>query len=174
MPDERDVFALPALMALHHSRRAARVRDGEIVPLASQDRSLWDMAQVARGRAFLSRATALGAAGTYAVQAAIASLQTEPEIDWPAVAALYDRLYELTGSPVVALNRAVAVAETSGPLEALALADGLDLGEYRYFHSTRAELLRRAGDVDGARAKSPETVRWCQGVVSSGVNSRGE
>jgi RNA polymerase sigma-70 factor (ECF subfamily) len=158
MPDERDVYALLALMSLHDSRRAARVRDGEIVPLASQDRSLWDMAQVARGRAFLSRATALGAAGVYAVQAAIASLQTEPEIDWPAVAALYDRLYELTGSPVVALNRAVAVAEMSGPVEALALVDSLDLGEYRYFHSTRAELLRRAGDVDGARAAYREAL----------------
>jgi RNA polymerase sigma-70 factor (ECF subfamily) len=151
MPDERDVFALLALMLLHDSRRAARVRDGEIVPLAAQDRGLWDMAQVSRGRAMLARATALGAAGVYAVQASIAALQTEPEIDWPAVAVLYERLYELTGSPVVALNRAVAVAETEGPRAALALVDTLDLGEYRYFHSTRAELLRRAGEVAAAR-----------------------
>ena len=151
MPDERDVFALLALMLFHDSRRAARVRDGEVVPLASQDRSLWDMAQVARGRAMLGRATALGASGVYAVQAAIAALQTEPEIDWPAVAVLYERLYELTGSPVVALNRAVAVAETEGPRAALALVDALDLGDYRYVHSTRAELLRRAGDVAAAR-----------------------
>jgi RNA polymerase sigma-70 factor (ECF subfamily) len=151
MPDERDVFALLALMLLHDSRRAARVRDGEIVPLADQDRGQWDLAQVSRGRAMLARATALGAAGVYAVQASIAALQTEPEIDWPAVAVLYERLYELTGSPVVALNRAVAVAETEGPRAALAIVDALDLGEYRYFHSTRAELLRRAGEVAAAR-----------------------
>jgi len=151
MPDERDVFALLALMLLHDSRRAARVRDGEIVPLAAQDRGLWDMAQVSRGRAMLARATALGAAGVYAVQASIAALQTEPEIDWPAVAVLYERLYELTGSPVVALNRAVAVAETEGPRAALAIVDALDLGGYRYFHSTRAELLRRAGETAAAR-----------------------
>ncbi|MFL6126816.1 RNA polymerase sigma factor [Actinophytocola sp.] len=151
MPDERDVFALLALMLLHDARRAARVRDGEIVPLAAQDRRRWDAAQLERGRAALARATALGAAGTYAVQAAIAALQTEPEIDWPAVAVLYGRLYELTGSPVVALNRAVAVAETEGPRAALAIVDGLDLGDYRYFHSTRAELLRRGGEVAAAR-----------------------
>jgi RNA polymerase sigma-70 factor, ECF subfamily len=151
MPDERDVFALLALLLLHDSRRAARVRDGETVPLAEQDRGLWDLARVSRGRAMLARATALGAAGVYAVQASIAALQTEPEIDWPAVAVLYGRLHELTGSPVVALNRAVAVAETEGPRAALALVDALDLGGYRYFHSTRAELLRRAGEVAAAR-----------------------
>jgi RNA polymerase sigma-70 factor (ECF subfamily) len=151
MPDERDAFALLALMLLHDSRRAARVRDGEIVPLASQDRTLWDLPQLERGRAMLARATALGAAGVYAVQASIAALQTEPEIDWPAVAVLYERLYELTGSPVVALNRAVAIAETDGPRAALSIVDNLDLGDYRYFHSTRAELLRRAGEVSAAR-----------------------
>lgn len=158
MPDERDVFALLALMELHDSRRAARVREGEIVPLASQDRSLWDTARIARGRQHLARATALGASGVYAVQAAIAALQTEPDIDWPAVAALYDRLYELTGSPVVALNRAVAVAEISGPRAALAVVDALDLREYRYYHSTRAELLSRAGDVAAARAAYREAL----------------
>ena len=98
------------------------------------------------------RATALGAKGAYAIQSAIAALQTEPQIDWPAVAALYDRLHDVTGSPVVDLNRAVAIAETDGPNAALAIVDALDLGNYRYFHSTRAELLRRVGDVDARAA----------------------
>ncbi|GAA5070552.1 RNA polymerase sigma-70 factor (ECF subfamily) [Thermocatellispora tengchongensis] len=152
MPAEPEVAALLALMLLHDSRRAARVRDGEIVPLAEQDRGLWDTAQIREGLGLLDRALARGGGGAYTVQAAIAAHQAEERIDWPAVAALYDRLGELTGSPVVALNRAVAVAETEGPQAALALVDALDLDGYRYFHSTRAELLRRLGDVEGARA----------------------
>jgi RNA polymerase sigma-70 factor, ECF subfamily len=139
-------------MLMHDSRRAARVRDGEIVPLHEQDRRLWSTAQLGEGRVLLDRATALGASGAYAVQATIAALQTEPRIDWPAVAALYDRLRALTGSPVVDLNRAVAVAEVAGPRAALAIVDALDLDDYRYLHSTRAELLRRAGDIAAARA----------------------
>ncbi|MFI6267228.1 RNA polymerase sigma factor [Micromonospora sp. NPDC051006] len=151
MPDEPDALALLALMLLHDSRRAARVRDGQIVPLNEQDRSLWNTIQIEEGRALLDRATSLGARGTYAVQAAIAALQTEPQIDWPAVAALYDRLRELTRAPVVELNRAVAVAEVDGPNAALAIVDALDLDDYRYLHSTRAELLRRLGDSAAAR-----------------------
>lgn len=152
MPDQPEVPALLALMLLHDSRRASRTRDGEFVPLPEQDRLLWDIAQIERGRALLNHATALGASGPYAVQAAIAALQTDPEIDWPAVAALYSLLRELTGSPIVELNRAVAVAQTDGPGAALAIVDALELDHYRYFHSTRAELLRRLGDVAAARA----------------------
>jgi RNA polymerase sigma-70 factor (ECF subfamily) len=152
MPDEAEALALLALMLLHDSRRAARTRDGELIPLAEQDRGRWDRARIEEGRTLLARATALGANGVYAVQAAIAALQTEPRIDWPAIAMLYERLHELTGSPVVALNRAVAIAETDGPRAALALIDGLDLDDYRYLHSTRAELLRRAGDDPAAAA----------------------
>ena len=152
MPDEAEALALLALMLLHDSRRDARVRDGELVPLAEQDRGRWDTAQIGEGRALLARATALGANGVYAVQASIAALQTERHIDWPAVAVLYGRLHELTGSPVVALNRAVAIAETDGHRAALAIVDGLDLDDYRYLHSTRAELLRRAGDLPAAEA----------------------
>jgi RNA polymerase sigma-70 factor (ECF subfamily) len=152
MPDEPEALALLALMLLHDSRRGARVRDGEIVVLAEQDRGLWDAARIAEGRALLDRAIALHARGAYAVQAAIASLQTETPVDWPAVAALYGRLGELTRSPVVELNRAVAVAETEGPAAALAIVDALDLDGYRYLHSTRAELLRRLGDAGAARA----------------------
>ncbi|RSN12616.1 RNA polymerase subunit sigma-24 [Nonomuraea sp. WAC 01424] len=151
MPGEPEVAALLALMLLHDSRRAARVRDGEIVLLGEQDRALWVAAQIREGRALLGRAVALGAAGPYAVQAAVADLQTERPIDWPAVAALYGRLRELTGSAVVELNRAVAVAEVEGPGTALAVLDGLPLEDYRYYHSTRADLLRRLHDTEGAR-----------------------
>ena len=151
LPREPTVSALLALMLLHDSRRAARVRDGELVTLAEQDRACWDSEELAEGRALLERALARGARGPYALQAAIAELQSHERIDWPAVVALYDALGRETGSPVVALNRAVAVAETEGPAAALAIVDALDLEDYRYLHSTRAELLRRLGDADGAR-----------------------
>ncbi len=147
MPGEPEVTGLLALMLLHDSRRDARIRDGEIVLLHEQDRRLWKTAQIEEGRALLGRPD-----GVYAVQAAIAALQTEERIDWPAVNALYGRLRDLTGSAVVELSRAVAVAEIEGPGTALALVDALDLDGYRYFHSTRAELLRRIGDVPAARA----------------------
>jgi predicted RNA polymerase sigma factor len=145
MPDEPEVHGLLALMLCHDARRRARVAGDEIVLLADQDRSLWDAAQLAEGRVALDRALALRGRGPYVVQAAIASLQAEPEIDWSQVAALYARLSELTGSPVVELNRAVAVAEAGDPGAALGIVDGLELDEYRYLHSTRAELLRRLG-----------------------------
>jgi RNA polymerase sigma-70 factor, ECF subfamily len=152
MPDEPEVHGLLALMLCHDARRGARLAGEEIVLLAEQDRSRWDAAQLAEGRAALDRAVALRGRGPYVVQAAIASLQAEPEVDWPQVAALYARLLELTRSPVVALNRAVAVAEAGEPAEALAIVDALALDEYRYLHSTRAELLRRLGRSDEARA----------------------
>lgn len=153
MADEPEVHGLLALMLLHDSRRQARVVDGELVPLAEQDRSLHDQVSVREGRIALERALALRpTAGPYVLQAAIASLQAEPEIDWPEVALLYERLEQLTGSPVVALNRAVAIAEAGRPEQALTMVDALELGDYRYLHSTRAELLRRLGRVDESRA----------------------
>ncbi len=145
MPDEAEVHALLALMRLHHARRRARFADGELVLLADQDRDRWDAEEIAAGRAGLQRALALHGRGPYVLQAAIASLHTEAPIDWPRVAALYDELFRLTGSPVVELNRAVAVAESGRPEAALAIVDALHLDEYRYLHSTRAELLRRLG-----------------------------
>lgn len=151
MPDEPEAAALLALMLLHDARRDARVRDGEIVLLHDQDRTSWNAEQITAGRALLDRAIALGGRGPYTVQAAIAALQVETPIDWPAVVALYGQLGELTGSPVVALNRAVAVAEVEGPRAALAIVDALEIADYRYLHSTRAELLRRLGDHDAAR-----------------------
>jgi RNA polymerase sigma-70 factor (ECF subfamily) len=152
MPDEHEVHGLLGLMLLHESRRGARFRDGELVLLADQDPELWDPAGIAAGRAALDRALALRGGGPYVVQAAIASLHADEERDWPQIAALYGELSRLTASPVVELNRAVAVAEVDGPEAGLAIADDLDLGDYRYLHSTRAELLRRLGRVDEARA----------------------
>ncbi|WP_232660757.1 RNA polymerase sigma factor [Pseudonocardia sp. TRM90224] len=153
LPDQPRVTALLALMLLHDSRRAARVRDGELVPMADQDRSLWDTAQIEEGRKLLDSAVARGARGAYPLQAAIAELQTEDPIDWPSVARLYETLVDETGSAVAALNRAVAVAEIDGPAAALAIVDALDLDDdYRYLHSTRAELQRRLGDGQAARA----------------------
>jgi RNA polymerase sigma-70 factor, ECF subfamily len=143
MPDEAEVHALLALMRLHHARRRARFVDGELIRLADQDRTLWDAGQIASGRAHLDRALALRGRGPYVLQAAIASLQLDDPIDWPEICALYEQLSRLTGSPVVELNRAVAVAEAGAPDEALAIVDGLSLDGYRYLHSTRAELLRR-------------------------------
>jgi RNA polymerase sigma-70 factor (ECF subfamily) len=153
MADEAEVHGLLALMLLHDSRREARVVDGQLVPLAEQDRSRHDRSKVKAGRDALTRALALQpAAGPYVVQAAIASLQAEETVDWVEVEVLYERLERLTGSPVVALNRAVAVAEAGAPDRALELVDSLELRDYRYLHSTRAELLRRLGRRDEARA----------------------
>ena len=121
--------------------------------LDDQDRSLWDAGRIEQGRA-AARPGARRCAGAaaYVLQAAIASLQAEAEIDWPQVAALYGELARVTGSPVVELNRAVAVAQTGAAEAALAIVDGLALDDYRYLHSTRGELLRRLGRPDEARA----------------------
>src|SRR6266540_1561806 len=151
MPDEPEVHGLLAMMLLLDARREARFRNGDLVLLADQDRSLWDTAQIADGRAVLDRALALHGGGPYVVQAAIASLHAEEPRDWPQIAALYGELSRLTGSPVVELNRAVAVAEAQGPEAGLDIVDRLDLDDYRYLHSTRGELLRRLGRTDEAR-----------------------
>ena len=153
MPDEPEVHGLLALMLLLAARRAARFTPGgDVVLLADQDPALWDPEAIARGRAALERALALRGGGPYVVQAAIASLHAagEPR-DWPQIAALYAELARLTGSPVVELNRAVAVAEAEGPAAGLAIADGLALDGYHYLHAARAELLRRLGRTDEAR-----------------------
>ena len=152
MPDESEVLALGALMLINDARRHARFRDGELVLFDEQDRSLWNAEQIAEGRALLERATALGAAGPYVLQAAIADLHLQEPRDWEQIALLYGALSRLTGSPVVEVNRAVAVGETAGPQAALEILDALDLHDYRYLHSTRADLLRRVGRGDEARA----------------------
>jgi RNA polymerase sigma-70 factor (ECF subfamily) len=155
MPDEPEVHGLLAMMLLHDARRDARMRDGELVLLADQDRSLWNAEQIAHGRVVLDRALALrggGVGGIYLIQAAIASLHATDPVDWPQIAALYAELARLTSSPVVELSRAVAVAEEQGPEAGLAIVERLDLDDYRYLHATRGELLRRLGRVDEARA----------------------
>jgi RNA polymerase sigma-70 factor, ECF subfamily len=151
MPDEPEVHALVALMLLHDARRAARFRGGDLVLIADQDRSLWDQDQIAEGRASLERALAQRGRGPYVVQAAIASLHVDDPPDWRQIAALYGELSRLTGSPVVELNRAVAVAETDGPEAGLAIVDRVHLDDYRYLHSTRCDLLRRLDRRDEAR-----------------------
>jgi len=150
MPDEPEPAALLALMLCHDARRAARAPDGVLVPLEEQDRTRWDHAMIAEGRSLVDRVLARPSRGPYAVQAAIAVLQTEDQIDWPEVVALYDELVTLTGSPVVELNRAAAVALAGAPERALRLVEGLDLDGYQYLHSTRAEILRRLDRPDEA------------------------
>jgi RNA polymerase sigma-70 factor (ECF subfamily) len=151
MPDQGAVLALVALMLLHDARRAARLRDGEIVLFDDQDRALWDEQQITEGRELLQRALERGDTGPYAVQAAIADLHLHQPRDWRQIAALYGTLAVQTGSPVVELNRAIAVAEIDGPSAGLAVLDALELDHYRYFHSARADLLRRAGRKGEAR-----------------------
>ena len=152
MPDEPEVHGLLALMLINDARRNARVADGAVVLLRDQDRSLWDAAQIEEGRAVLDRALALGGRDAYVLQAAIAALHVEEPQDWPQLAALYGELARRTGSPVVELNQAAALAEAGDVDAALALLDRLQLDSYHYVHSTRAELLRRLDRVDEARA----------------------
>ena len=150
MPDEPEVHGLLALMLLNDARREARFADGELVLLKDQDRGLWDEDQMREGRGRLDRALALGGRGQYLVQAALADLHAEAHPDWPQIAALYGELARLTGSPVVELNQAAALAEAGETETALALTDTLELDSYHYLHSTRGELLSRLGRTDEA------------------------
>jgi RNA polymerase sigma-70 factor (ECF subfamily) len=162
MPDEPEVHGLLGVMLINDARRDARFAAGSIVPLRDQDRSLWDGEQIAAGRAALDRALALGGRGPYVIQAAIASLHADEPQDWPQLAALYGELARATGSPVVELNRAVAIAEAGEVEEALRLIDLLELDGYHYLHATRAELLRRldrAGEARAAYGRALELVR---------------
>ena len=171
LPAEPEVLGLLALMLLHDARREARFDGQDLVLLPDQDRSRWDWGQIAEARDLLDRALldpALQirptARGPYALQAAIASLQAEASLDWPQIAALYGELADRTGSAVVRLNRAVAIAEADGPAAALAIVDGLDLPGYQYWHSTRAELLRRLGSTAEARAAYREALALARTV----------
>jgi RNA polymerase sigma-70 factor (ECF subfamily) len=150
MPDESEVHGLLALMLLLDARREARFRDGELVLLADQDPSLLDASEISEGRRSLDRALALLGRGPYVLQAAIASLHADAPRDWTEIAALYGELSRLTDSPVVELNRAIAVAEAEGPEAGLAIVDGLPLDDYRYLYATRGELLTRLGRTEEA------------------------
>ena len=152
MPDEPEVHGLLALMLMNDARRDARFADGSVVLLADQDRSLWNIEQIAAGRAGLDRALALGGRGPYVLQAATASLHLDEPQDWQELATLYGELARLIGSPVADLNRAVAIAEAGDVEAGLALAESLELERYHYLHATRAELLRRLDRADDARA----------------------
>jgi RNA polymerase sigma-70 factor (ECF subfamily) len=152
MPDEPEAHGLLALMLVNDARRDARFANDTVVLLRDQDRSLWDFDEIAAGRAALERAVVLGGrAGPYALQALIASLHVEEPPDWAQIAALYGELARLTGSSVVELNRAAALAEAGDVDGALELAERLELEHYHYLHATRAELLRRLDRVDDAR-----------------------
>lgn len=155
MPDEPEVVGLLALLLLLHARRAARTdAEGRLVLLPDQDRSRWDPDLVAEGQGLVRTCLRRGTPGPYQLQAAVNAVHSDAETaadtDWRQVVVLYDHLLALQPSPVVALNRAVAVAELDGPLAGLALVDELDLGAYGPFHVTRAELLARAGRVGEA------------------------
>ncbi|MGA8017069.1 MAG: sigma-70 family RNA polymerase sigma factor [Candidatus Dormiibacterota bacterium] len=162
MPEQPEALGLHALMLFHDARREARFGGDDLVLLKDQDRSLWNAAQIAEGRVILDRARALGGHGAYVLQAMIASLHLEKPADWHVIATLYAQLAELTGSPVVELNHAVAVAHADGAEAALEMVEGLDLDDYLYLHSTRAELLRRLGRTDEARAAYRRAVDLAQ------------
>jgi len=151
MPDEAEVAGLLALMLLISSRRATRTTPGGcLVPLAGQDRGRWDRALIAEGQAIVRQCLRRGQPGPYQIQAAVNAVHsdapTAAATDWRQILQLYDQLAALDPGPVVALNRAVAVAEVQGPEAALALVDGLDLRDYHVFHAIRADLLRRLGN----------------------------
>jgi RNA polymerase sigma-70 factor (ECF subfamily) len=156
MPDQAEVLGLLALMLFHDSRRHTRTgAGGELIVLSDQDRSRWDRAEISEGVRVLNRALRLRHPGRYQVEAAIASLHAEArsaeEVDWPQIAALYEQLLQLVPSPVVALNRAVAVAETGRLSDALALVDQIDgLERYHLLHAVRGDFLRRLGRFEEA------------------------
>jgi RNA polymerase sigma-70 factor (ECF subfamily) len=152
MPDEPEVHGLLALMLLNDARREARFSGGELVLLRDQDRSLWDSGQIADGQAALDRGLGLGGRGAYVLQAALAALHAHEPPDWQQLAGLYGELARLTGSSVVELNRAVAIAEAGEVEAALELVDGIELDAYHYLHAARADLLRRLDRTDDARA----------------------
>ena len=165
MPDEPEVLGLLALMLLGESRRAARTTpDGGLILLADQDRTAWDGDLIAEGHALVRRCLRGGQPGPYQIQAAIQAVHADAPAagatDWTQIVALYDQLMTFTPTPVVALNRAVAVAELDGPAPALALVDGLELDDLGLYHAVRADLLRRLGrDADAAEAYAAALAR---------------
>jgi RNA polymerase sigma-70 factor (ECF subfamily) len=157
MPDEPEALGLLALMLLEHARSSARVnQQGELVPLPEQDRSLWDRELIEEGQALVRRCLRIDRPGPYQIQAAINAVHSDastPEAtDWTQIVALYDQLMAIAPTAIVALNRAVAVAELHGPQDALALLEVIPLERYYLYHAVRADLLRRLGSSDRAAA----------------------
>jgi RNA polymerase sigma-70 factor, ECF subfamily len=155
MPDEPEVTGLLGLMVLIEARRASRVRDGQLVPLADQDRAGWDRSLVMEGHRLVRECLAINRPGRYQILAAINAVHTDAptaaDTDWSQVVALYDQLMQLDPSPIVRLNRAIAIAEIDGPNVALAQVDRLPLAGYHAWHAARADLLRRLGRSTEAR-----------------------
>jgi len=170
MPDEAEVHGLLGLMLFHHARHQARFRGDDLVLLEDQDRSLWNSQEIQEGSMLLERALRMKRAGPYQIQAAISALHAQAarfeDTDWTQIAALYGVLLKMTPSPVVELNRAVAIAMADGPLRGLALLDQLALGktlrDYHLFHAARADLLWRAGRLDEARGAYKLALNLCQ------------
>lgn len=160
MPDEPEVLGLLALLLLVEARRPARVGPGgELVTLAEQDRSLWNRALIAEGHTLVRRCLRRNRPGPYQIQAAVNAVHTDgPATDWTQVLALYDQLLTIDPTPIVALNRAVAVAEVHGPAMALATIEDLDLPGYHLLPATRADLLARLGRTGEARAAYDEAI----------------
>jgi RNA polymerase sigma-70 factor, ECF subfamily len=177
MPDEPEALGLLGLMLLIEARRPARTTErGELVVLADQDRSRWDRSLIEEGQALVRRCLRLNRPGPYQIQAAINAVHSDAasaaQTDWAQIVELYEQLMAIAPSPVAALNRAVAVAETNGPSTALALVDQLDLTEYHVFHAVRAELLRRLDrNVEAARAYD-EAIRLTENAVEREFLSR--
>jgi len=156
MPDEPEALGLLALLVLTEARRAARTAaDGTIILLPDQDRTRWDRALIAEGQTIVRRCLRRNRPGPYQIQAAINAVHsdaaTAADTDWNQIVALYDQLVAVAPSPIVTLNRAVAVAELEGPMPALVAIESLDLDHYHLFHAARAELLSRLGRFDDAR-----------------------
>ena len=173
MPDEPEVQGLLALLLLIEARRAARTDgDGSLVLLADQDRSRWDAEMIAQGHAMVTSLIRRNQPGPYQVQAAINAVHTDApsavDTDWKQILQLYDQLLALAPTPIVALNRAVALAEVQGASDGLAAVDGLDLDDYFLFHSTRAELLRRLG----RDAEAADAYDRALGLVGNAAESR--
>jgi RNA polymerase sigma-70 factor (ECF subfamily) len=151
MPDDAETAGLLALMLIHDARGAARVADdGAYVALPDQDRGRWDHERIDEGKEILERALRLRRPGPYQLQAAIAALHVSQPVDWPQIAALYCMLAQTAPSPVVEVNRAVALGMAGDPQAGLAVLDAVDLDHYQPLHAARAELLRRSGDLPGA------------------------
>ncbi len=176
LPEDLETSGLLALMLLTESRRAARVRDGVLVPLDEQDRGGWDRTLIAEGHALVRRCLAAGRPGRYQVLAAVNAVHTDAPTaaatDWSQVVALYDQLARIDSSPIVALNRAVAVAELDGPEVALAQVERLPLEGYHAWHATRAELLRRLGRSAASREQYDAALAVCDNTAERAYLTR--
>lgn len=176
LPDDRETTGLLAMLLLTESRRAARVRHGELVPLDEQDRGGWDRALIAEGHALVRECLAANRPGRYQILAAVNAVHTDApsaaDTDWSQVAALYDQLVRIDPSPIVALNRAVAIAELDGPEVALAQVDRLPLSGYHAWHATRADLFRRLGRSADARGEYDAALACCDNTAERAYLTR--